>query len=411
MANIRPFKAIRPVRDKVHLMAAMPHYSYKRNVLRAILETNPFTFLNIIHPEFKSKVKTASNSKERFEQIRGMYADFMAKGYFIQEEDERLYVYRQTKDGHAFLGIIGGASVKEYHDDKIKKHEATLTSREAVFTNYLDIVGYNAEPVLLSYSGEAGIRNLMAEKIEERPEYEFTTTDLSKHELWVLSASETQEMVKAFEQVKAIYIADGHHRSASSAGLHEIRTKRGHKHYPNESHFLAFLVEEENLRILEFNRMVKTLNGLSAAELLEALQDSFEIKALGRSKKPSKTHEITMCLENNWYQLTCKPHIIEADHPIKSLDAEILTQFVLDPILGIKDLKADNNIDFISGNFGAGEISKRIRRGDFKIGFMLYPVSFEEVRKVADNQMTMPPKSTWVEPKLRSGLTIYHLNE
>ena len=411
MADIRPFKALRPVRDKVHLMASMPHYSYKRNVLRAILETNPFTFLNIIHPEFKSKVKTASNSSERFEQIREKYVEFIDKGYFLKEDFSGLYVYRQTKNGHIYLGVIGGASVREYAADRIKKHEATLTSREAVFTNYLDIVGFNAEPVLLSYRGEQKIRDLMDRKIVERPEYEFTTTDLSKHELWVLNPEETSAMKKAFEKVNELYIADGHHRSASSAGLHDLRTKRGHKHYPNEDYFMALLVEEANLRILEFNRLVKTMNGLSHQEIIDALTSSFEIRPLARSKKPSRTHEFVMCLENKWYQLLCKEHIIDRDHPVKSLDAEILTHYVLDPILGIRDLKADENIDFISGNFPASEIGKRIRRGDFHIGFLLYPVNFEDVRKVADNHMIMPPKSTWVEPKLRSGLTIYHLNE
>lgn len=411
MADIRPFKAIRPVRDKVHLMASMPHYSYKRNVLRAILETNPFTFLNIIHPEFKSKVSTAPNSIERFEQVRAKYMEFLEKGYFVREEHPGLYVYKQTKDGHEYLGIIGGASVKEYASDQIKKHEATLTSRESMFTNYLDIVGFNAEPVLLSYKGEKKIRELMTLKITERPEYEFTTTDLSKHELWVLTPPETEAMKTAFEKVKALYIADGHHRSASSAGLYDLRTKRGHTHFPNEDYFMAFLVEEANLRILEFNRLVKTMNGLSHQEILEALSPSFEVRRLSRSKKPSRTHEFVMCLENQWYQLLCKEHIIDEGHPVKSLDAEILTQYVLDPILGIKDLKADENIDFISGNYSAGEIGKRIRRGDFRIGFLLYPVNFEDVRKVADNRMIMPPKSTWVEPKLRSGLTIYHLNE
>ncbi len=411
MANIRPFKAIRPVRDKVHLMAAMPHYFYKRNVLRAILETNPFTFLNIIHPEFKSKVRTEPNSNERFLQVKEMYREFIDKGYLIQDGVESLYVYRQTKNDHEYLGVIGGASVKEYKEDKIKKHEATLTSREKMFTNYLDIVGYNAEPVLLSYTGEKSINAVLQDKIVERPEYEFTTTDLSKHELWVLTPEETARMLKAFAKVKAIYIADGHHRSASSAGLRELRNLRGEKHFPNEDFFLAFFVEESTLRILEFNRLVKTLNGHSRESFLAALEASFEIKALSRSKKPSRTHEIIMCLENQWYQLVCKDAIIREDHPVKSLDAEILTDFVLDPILGIKDLKADENIDFISGNYTTGEIGKRIRKGDFTVGFLLYPVSFEDVRRVADNNMIMPPKSTWVEPKLRSGLTIYHLNE
>lgn len=411
MALIRPFKAIRPVRDKVHLVASMPHYFYKRNVLKAKLDSNPYTFLNIIHPEFKSKIQTLPNSNERFQQVRDKYAEFIENGILIQEDSPRLYLYRQTKNGHPFLGVIGGASVEEYKNDKIKKHEATLTSRESMFTNYLDIVGYNAEPVLLSYKGNKKINNLMLEKTKERPEYEYTATDTIKHELWILNEHETHALQKAFESIPAIYIADGHHRSASSAGLGDLRSKRNEEHFPNEKAFLAYFVEEENLKILEFNRLVRTMNAHSVDSLLEAISKSFDVKKLRRSRKPNQIGEITMCVNNEWYSLLRKDHIVDLEHPVNSLDSEILTQYILSPILGIKDLKADDNIEFISGNFSATEIARRIKREDFAVGFLLYPISFEEVRKVADNQMIMPPKTTWVEPKLRSGLTIYHLNE
>jgi uncharacterized protein (DUF1015 family) len=411
MAKLRPFKALRPVRDKAHLIASLPHYAYKRNVLKAILEVNPYIFLNIIHPEFKSKVKTEANSAERFLQIKEKYADFRESDHLIKDTENSIYLYRQTKGDRVFLGVIGGASVQEYKEDNIKKHEATLTSREAMFTNYLDIVGYNAEPVLLSYTGNKSINSVMNKKIRERPEYEFTTTDLNKHELWILNPDETKKMVKAFELVESTYIADGHHRSASSAGLRQLRTDRKEQHFPNEDYFLAFFIEESAIQILEFNRLVKTMNGHSPDELLELLKIHFHIKPLNRSKKPTKEHDICMCIEGKWYMLTCKDEIIDDTHPVKSLDAEILTNYVLDPILGIRDLKSDENIDFISGNYPVREISKRIRKGDFKIGFILFPVSIDEVKRVADNQMIMPPKSTWVEPKLRSGLTIYNLNE
>lgn len=411
MAIIRPFKAIRPVRDKVHLVASMPHIFYKRNVLKAKLESNPYTFLNIIHPELRSKIVTAPNSSERFQQVRDKYQEFLDNGILVQDESPRLYLYRQTKNGHPFFGVIGGASVEEYKEDKIKKHEATLTSREAMFTNYLDIVGYNAEPVLLSYKGNKKINQLMLEKAKERPEYEYSTTDTVKHELWILDEKETKSMQKAFESIPAIYIADGHHRSASSAGLSALRTKRKEEHFPNESAFLAYFVEEENLKILEFNRLVRTLNGHTVDTLIAAIGKSFEVKKLARGRKPIEVGEITMFVGNTWYALKRKDEIVDLDHPVNSLDSEILTQFLLGPVLGITDLKSDDNIDFISGNFSATDIAKRIRKGDFSIGFLLYPISFEEVRKVADNQMIMPPKTTWVEPKLRSGLTIYHLNE
>lgn len=411
MAIIRPFKALRPVRDKAHLIAALPHYSYKRNVLRAILDVNPYIFLNIIHPEFKSKIKTAPKSIERFQQIAEKYKEFQESGHLIKDKNDCLYLYRQTKGEHSTIGIIGGASVQDYKKDKIKKHEATLRSKEMLFTNYLDVVGYNAEPVLLSYTGEGKIKAFIDKKIKERPEYEFTTTDLVKHELWVFLPKETPAIIEAFDEIDVTYICDGHHRSASSAGLRELRNQRNEQHFPNEDYFMAYFVEESSLRILEFNRLVRTLNGLHPGEFLSALKDNFDVKSVGRSIRPKNRHEITMCLENKWYVLSCKPHIIDENHPVKRLDAEILTNYVLDPILGIEDLTSDENIDFISGDRPIRELSNKIRKGTYSIGFVLYPLGIEDIKLVADNNMIMPPKSTWVEPKLRSGLTIYHLNE
>lgn len=411
MSKIAPFKALRPVRDKVHLVATRPYYSYKKNVLKAKLEDNPYTFLRIINPEFGSTIKTKSNSKERFGLVSEKYDEFIHEGILIQDNEPHIYIYRQTKDGHEFTGIVAGASVEEYEKDLIKKHEATLTSREAMFTNYLDIVGYNAEPVLLSYPHEEAIDSLLNTYTKVRPEYEFTTTDRIKHELWILSTEETAQMIKAFEKLPATYIADGHHRSASSAGLKKLRLEKGTSQYLNEDFFLAFFIDENRLKILEFNRLVKTLNNLTEKEFLDKLRDSFEISPLKTSSKPKHEHQMTMCLDGNWYELNCKKNIIDQDHPVKCLDAEILTNYVLTPILGIQDLKTDENIEFISGAESIDSLEEKIRKGKARVGFILYPVSMDQVKKVADNHMIMPPKSTWVEPKLRSGLTIYNINE
>ncbi len=411
MTKIAPFKALRPVRDKVHLVATRPYYSYKKNVLKAKLEDNPFTFLRIINPEFGTTVKTKPNSVERFNLVSEKYAEFIEDGILIKDQEAHLYVYRQTKDGHEFTGIVAGASVQEYENDLIKKHEATLTSREAMFTNYLDIVGYNAEPVLLSYPHEQAIDDLLVKYTAVRPEYEFTTTDRIKHELWVLSVEDSASMIKAFEKLPAAYIADGHHRSASSAGLKKHRQSKGTSQFPNEDYFLAYFIDENRLKILEFNRLVKTLNNLTKNEFLKKLEESFVISALTGSSKPSHEHQMTMCLEGKWFELTCKPNIIDENHPVKCLDAEILTQSVLTPILGIHDLKTDENIEFISGAETIESFEDKIVKGKFKVGFVLYPASMDQVKKVADAQLIMPPKSTWVEPKMRSGLTIYNINE
>lgn len=412
MAKIRPFKAIRPTRDKVHLVATRPYYTYKKNVLNAKLEDNPFTFLHIINPEFGSKRTTEPNSADRFSLVSEAYQDFIDRGILVQDVGPHLYLYRQTKDGHQYLGVIGAASVDEYQDDKIKKHEATLTSREEIFMEYLNIVGYNAEPVLLSYSDpENFIELMLQDKIKERPEYEYTTTDLIKHELWLFTSEESERISVAFEDLDAVYIADGHHRCASSAGLHNWREEHNESHFPNEDFFLAYFLEEKRLHILEFNRFVKTLNGLSKAEFLLALEEKFEIIPLNGSAKPIHEHQLTMCLDGDWFELHCREEIIDTSHPVRCLDAEILTNHVLEPILGIKDLKTDDKIDFIPGNYSMKKIEKKIRKGKYKVGFFLFPVDMSQIKRVADNKMIMPPKSTWIEPKLRSGLTIYNINE
>ncbi|MEN9399477.1 MAG: hypothetical protein RL632_578 [Bacteroidota bacterium] len=411
MARISPFKAIRPVRDKVHLVATRPYYSYTQNVLKAKLEDNPFTLLRIINPEFESEKHTAPNSLERFELVKEKYAEFIQDGILFQDKDSHLYIYRQTKEDHVFTGVIAGASIAEYEADLIRKHEATLTSREEMFTNYLEIVGYNAEPVLLAHPHHVGVQQLLNQCIAVRPEYEFTTTDRIKHELWVVNTEQTAALQNAFLEIPVTYIADGHHRSASSARLKKERIQKGSDQFPNEDYFLAFFIDEEVLQILEFNRIVKTLNGLTTAEFLQALNQSFDVLPLAEFQKPAHAHQMTMYLDETWYSLNCHENCIDHEHPVRSLDAEILTQYVLTPILGIQDLKTDEHIEFISGAEPISKLKKKIDATKNSVAFVLYPVAMDEVKRVADNHMIMPPKSTWVEPKLRSGLTIYNINE
>lgn len=412
MAKLKAFKAIRPARDKAHLVATRPVASYKKSVLKAKLETNPYTFIHIINPEFGEIVKTKANSKERFQNIKQQFDHFCDNGTLIQDQQDALYLYQQTKDGNQYLGIIGGASVAEYNDNKIKKHEATLTSREAMFTNYLDLVGFNAEPVLLSYPHHPELELKYAEIKNNRPEYEFSTTDKVKHEVWILNAEDTQFITEKFDNIPATYIADGHHRSASSARLAELLDQRGET-YPAGNHhfFLAYFIDENRLTILEYNRLIKKLNDLSEEEFLEKLSVHFEINPLENPRHPAREHEITMNLKSNWYSLLCRPSIIDYSDPVCGLDPEILTQRILTPILGIHDLRTNDNIEFISGDLGLDAISAPIKSGKADLGFVLYPLNMEQIKRVADNEMIMPPKSTWVEPKLRSGLTIYNIKE
>ena len=411
MTKISSFKAIRPTRDKVHLVTALPFFAYRRNVLKALLEANPYSFLHIINPEF-GPIVTEPNSTERFTVIRNSYEEFFQNVIFIQEKEPKIYLYRQTKDGHEYTGIIAGASVAEYLDNKIKVHEATITNREEMFTDYLNIVGYNAEPVLLTYSDtDCKIDSQFEPIVKNRPEYEFSTIDQTKHELWILSKEEQLSIQKAFEKLEHVYIADGHHRSASSVGLSEFREANGEKRFKNDQSFLAFFINESRIQIREFNRIIRNLNGHSKEEIIDLLRENFEINILNGAQKPTKRHELSMFIDGEWYNLVCKSKIIDANHPVNSLDVQILTDYVLSPIFNIEDLKKSKDIGFLSGDIFLDDFVEEINNRDFKVGFVLHPINIKEVKKVADNGMIMPPKSTWVEPKLRSGLTIYNLNE
>jgi uncharacterized protein (DUF1015 family) len=411
MIEISPFKAIRPTRDKVHLVATRPYYSYKKNVLKAKLEDNPYTFLRIINPEFNSERKTKPNSADRFIHVRDKYEEFIQENILFQENDNALYIYQQTKNGHKFLGIIAGASIDDYENGKIKKHEATLTSREAMFVNYLEIVGYNAEPVLLSHPAHVELDLTLLRLMQERPEYEFTTTDKIKHEVWVVKHNDINLIQSYFHEMDALYIADGHHRSASSAGLRKVRSEKGKKKFKNENYFLAFIMDERKMQILEFNRLVKTLNSLSKDEFLAKLEQIGLLTKLSNAQKPAHEHQMTIYLGSEWFALNFDKALITESDPVKRLDTDLLTELILKPILGIQDLKTDENISFMSGAESIETIVSSVNSEKYKIAFILYPISIEQVKAVADANGIMPPKSTWVEPKLRSGLTIYNINE
>jgi uncharacterized protein (DUF1015 family) len=409
MAILHPFRAIRPVRDKVHLVATRPYYSYKNNVLKAKIEDNPYTLLHIINPEFNKTVKTSPNSRERFSLVKKGYDLFLEKGVLIQDAEPQLYLYRQTGPDRSYTGIIGGADAEDYLNDVIKKHEATLTAREAVFTEYLEVVGLNAEPVLMSYQGNERIDAVIASILVERPEYEFSTTDLNKHELWIIDLEKTQALVKYFEQIPATYIADGHHRSASSVAYYLQEKSNGNSGKGRK--FLCYYVQEKDLKILEFQRLAKHLNGQTREEFLKQLEKWGNLQKLRSPRKPQKKHEITIYLEYTCYSLTLNESMIQKDHPTLSLDAELLTQWILQPVLHIEDLKTSQDISFVPGNTPFNEVLNRVNDGTFSVAFFLFPVTMEEVKKVADHGTYMPPKSTWVEPKLRSGLTIMNLHD
>jgi uncharacterized protein (DUF1015 family) len=403
MAIVKPFKGVRPPADKAHLVASRSYVSYTRPQLRSKLYENPYSFLHIIHPDMGSSKlhKTASNV-ERFELVRKKYADFIHEDILIKDLKDSFYIYRQIKNGHPFTGIIAAVAVEDYLNGKIKIHEQTLSKREETFTNYLDITDINAEPVLLMSPRSSELEKIYARYLSQRPEYDFTTTNKDRHQLWVINdAKDIVAIQNVFEQIDALYIADGHHRSASSASLCKKRNaeRNGNGTEP-WNFFLGYILDENTVRIFEFNRLVKDLNGLTEKEFLKALEKDFYVNLAPSHFKSVQKGEFSLYMDKLWYNLTVKVHTDE-------LDAQVLSDLILGPILNIKDLRKDKRISFLDGPKGMEGMKHAVDKNKFKAGFGLFPVGISELKNIADNHGTMPPKSTYVEPKLRSGLVVY----
>jgi uncharacterized protein (DUF1015 family) len=409
MANIRSFKGIRPVRSKVHLVATRPYYSYKKNVLKAKLEDNPFTFLHIINPEFGAQIKTKPNSTERFLQVKQRFKAFIDAGILTTDPEAQLYIYRQSRAGLVVSGFFAGVSVDDYLNGSIKIHEQTLTAREDVFTNYLHTVGFNAEPVLLTYEGQAPIQKMLDNYLATRPEYEFTTTDRITHEVWILSPTDSAVVCQAFQNVPALYIADGHHRSASSARYTQQLREKGTAYPAAADYFLGYLVDEREVQIAAFHRLLKSTNGLELKGLMAILSSEGSLETLAGPQLPEKKHDIHIYMDKTWLKFRPNLNFINDQDPIETLDSFILSDLILKPIFGIIDLKTTDQVEFVPGNEPLHKMIAAVDTKKFEVAFLLHPASIADVKKVADAGLNMPPKSTWVEPKLRSGLTIYSL--
>lgn len=409
MTVITPFRAIRPTRDKAYLVATRPFYAYNKTVLKAKLEHNPYTFLHVINPEFHTDDKTEPNTPERFQKVRNKFDEFLREGILIQDQEASFYLYRQTIDGNEYIGIIGGASIDEYKEGRIKKHEETLTDREEIFSHFLKIVEFNVEPVLLFHQRNEELNKLYTLIMMDRPEYEFSSWDKGKHELWVIKETEIISKIETyFDQMKDIYIADGHHRCASSA-RHSLTNE--HKSSPYQDQFLACFIAQDRMKIYDYNRLIRDLNGLSTADFIQAISLNFLVtKIRNEDAAPSGLHEISMYVDGQWYKLTAKEGTFDRLHPVYRLDTDILTKNILSPILKITDLKTNDRIFFIDGRAGMEGIKTAVDEGSAVVGFGLFPVSIEHLKKVADEGLIMPPKSTWIEPKIRSGLTVFPLN-
>ena len=403
MAIVRPFKAIRPTRDKANLVATRSYLSYSDETLKEKLEHNPFTFLHIINPDYKDKIKQKGINK--FNAVKAKFNDFKEAGLFITEDAETFYIYQQKNENHTFEGIIGATAVADYLNGNIKKHEHTITAREKMFKSYLDTTGFNAEPVLLCHQKNIAINNLIQYYKATRAEYEFATTDKTIHKLWLVNSTKDINIItNSFASIDNLYIADGHHRSASSALLAQNSTKN------NSPYFMSFLIDENQLNIINFNRLIKHTNGLTSYELITEIEKSYTVIKKGNIPySPTFRDEISMYLRGAWYSLVAIPNSIKQDC-VSKLDPAILSNNILDPILNITDEKTDKNISFEAGTTPLSIIKNKIDSGEYALAFILKPIPISALKEVADNNRFMPPKSTYIEPKLRSGLTIYCLD-
>ncbi|MEM9680480.1 MAG: DUF1015 domain-containing protein [Bacteroidota bacterium] len=410
MAKIVPFKAVRPTRAIVGLVASRPYQSYTIEEREARMDYNPYTFLHIVNPGYK--YDQVIKGEERYKLVRNRYLEFKEDGVFIQDDKPSFYVYKIVDhQNRVFCGIIVAMSAEDYENDVIKKHEDTLTKREETFKSYLKTVGFNAEPVLLTYKDNTVIQQIMEETQKKHAEFEFTMTYRDTHYLWkVDDQTAISAIQKEFEKMDTIYIADGHHRSASSYLLSVDEKKHNPKHDGSETYnfFMSYLIPESNLVIHEFNRLIKDLNGLTKEAFLIKLDEFFRIQNRGqRPYQPSKAHHFSMYLDGEFYSLYLRKTIYEFETSLDKLDAQILYKTVLQPILGIEDLRNDSRIAYTHGKHEVINIKSSVDSGDYIVGFGMVPATVDQLKQIADEGLKMPPKSTYILPKLRSGVTIY----
>ncbi|WP_396150240.1 DUF1015 domain-containing protein [Flavobacterium sp.] len=405
MSKIVPFKTVRPTPDKVGLVTCRNYDDYSSAELAAWLSFNPYSFLHVIHPAYVHSQKITLD--KRFKGVAHKYQDFKNEGIFIEEDNPVFFVYEIQTKTNSFTGIVAGNSIEDYKNNVIKKHEDTLQYRVELFKDYLHQTGFNTEPVLITYPDNISINQWIAEKKKSIPLYNYSTTNKEKHQLWKIDDDqEIQWLQQQFKRIPELYIADGHHRSASAELLHDEYKAVGNE---NLNYFMSFLIAESEVKIYEFNRIIRDLNGYEMNDFLAKLDEHFIIKNKEQELwKPQSKFEFGMYLDGNFYALFYK---LEKANPsiLENLDAQILYDKVLQPLLGIEDLRNDERIEYIPGKQSILTIKELIDEGEFEVGFMLYPSDISEIKALADNNLIMPPKSTYIEPKFRSGLMVYEL--
>jgi uncharacterized protein (DUF1015 family) len=414
MAILKPFRGLRPPKDIVKDLASRPYDVLNSEEARTEAEGNPYSFLRVVKPEIELPEDTNLYSQQVYDKALENFKKFQEKGWLTQDKTANYYVYAQTWGEKIQYGIVGCAAVEDYLNDKIKKHELTRPDKEEDRMKHVRIVNTNAEPVFFSYPAVAEIDAIVAEITGNTlPEYDFMADDGFGHKFWVIEKRETVERLeKLFAKVPAFYVADGHHRTAAAALVGNEKKQHNPNHTGNEEYnfFMAVLFPDNQLTIIDYNRVVKDLNGLSKEDFLKKLEVIFEVTDKGTQEyKPNRLHNFSMYLDGKWYELDAKKGTFDDNDPIGVLDVTILSKHVLDEILGIKNLRTDKRIDFVGGIRGLGELKKRVDSGEMEVAFALYPVTMKQLIDIADTGNIMPPKTTWFEPKLRSGLVVHSL--
>lgn len=412
MVRIKPFRGIRPPAEYAAEVASRPYDVL--NSQEAKQEATEKSLLHIIKPEIDFAPIADEHSDEVYARAVENFRTWREKGWLVQDDTEKYYVYAQTMDGRTQYGLVAACHFDDYLQGKIKKHELTRPDKEEDRMIHVRIQNANVEPVFFSYPANQEMDQIIESIVTHNdPVYDFVAADGFGHRFWVIDDEATQKRItEIFAEIPALYVADGHHRTAAAARVGQEKMKQNPNHTGEEEYcyFLAVIFPDNQLKIIDYNRLVKDLNGLTPAQLLDALTENFEVKKCGAEiYHPDRLHNFAMYLDGAWYSLTAKQGTYDDNDPIGVLDVTILSNLVLDKLLGIKDLRTDKRIDFVGGIRGLGELQRRVDSGEMQVAFALYPVSMKQLIDIADSGNIMPPKTTWFEPKLRSGLVIHSL--
>lgn len=415
MARVKPFKGLRPPRELVEQVESRPYDVLDSDEARAEAGNNEKSLYHIIKPEIDFPVGTSEYDARVYERAAENFAKFQREGWLVQDADDHYYVYAQTMNGRTQYGIVVGAAVDDYMNGVILKHELTRRDKEEDRMKHVRVCDANIEPVFLAYPDDDVLDAVVARYTLQEPEYDFIApVDGFRHQFWIIDKEEDITAVtERFALMPHLYIADGHHRTAAAAlvGAEKAKANPAHTGTEEYNYLMAVCFPASQLTILDYNRVVKDLNGHSPAEFLTLLEKDFVVSPQGTEPyRPARLHEFSLYLKGEWYSLMLKPGLVDETDPIESLDVSISSKRILDEILGIKDLRSDKRIDFVGGLRGLSELKRRVDSGEMQMALALYPVSMQQIIRIADSGNIMPPKATWFEPKLRSGLVVHKLS-